>query len=146
MDTEMRTMLGEIKTALADQAKIKGAVEQLEEQVKNVPQTIDERLKKVRGTAWDARGNYRGVFANEDQARGFGLFMMAQNPHKKWAVDALKSEFPDVHGKAFDSSDAGNLIPEEYTGRIVNLMQDFGVFERNALRVTLSAEVQRYSK
>lgn len=145
MDPEVKQMLEQLKGALGDQDKMKSAIEQLEEQMKNVPNTIDERLKKIRSIAWDASGRYRGVFNNEDQARSFGLFMLSQGAQKRWAGEALKSEYPDV-AKAFESDDAGNLVPEEYTGRLVDLIEQYGVFEPNAMRVPMSSEVQRYSK
>ncbi|MEX0886060.1 MAG: phage major capsid protein [Phycisphaeraceae bacterium] len=145
LDAETKQMLAELKGALGDAEKMKSAIEQLETQMKNVPSTIDERLKKVRSIAWDPNGRYRGVFNNEDQARGFGLFMVSRCHGKGWAGEALKSEFPEVV-RAFESDDAGNLVPEEYTGRIVDLIEQHGVFERNALKVPMSSEIQKYAK
>lgn len=145
MDPETKQLLTEVKSTLAEHTKTKAAVEQLEQQMKGIPQTIENKMKKVRSLAWDRNGRYRGIFPGEDQARSFGLFILNKGAGMGWAGDALKSEFPDVV-KAFGTSDAGNLVPEEYSGTIVNLMETYGVFERNALRVPMSTDIQRYSK
>jgi len=145
MDTDTQKMLGEVKTALGDYGKIKGAVEQLEADVRALPKTLEDKLRAVKSRAWDGLGRYRGVLGSEDRARSFGLLVM-QTVGKTWAGEALKNEFPDVSAKAFGSADAGNLIPEEFSGVIVDLIEQFGVFERNTLRVPMSGDIQRYSK
>jgi len=145
MDTDTQKMLGEVKTALGDYGKIKGAVEQLEADVRALPKTFEDKLRAVKSRAWDGLGRYRGVLGSEDRARSFGLLVM-QTVGKTWAGEALKNEFPDVSAKAFGSADAGNLIPEEFSGVIVDLIEQFGVFERNTLRVPMSGDIQRYSK
>ena len=145
MDLETKQLLDQVKQALAGQDELKGAVEQLEAQVKNVPTTIDQKVKQARLASWDRNGRYRGVLGSEEQARSFGLFVLSRGAGRDWAAEALKSEFPDVV-KEFGTTEAGNLLPEEYTGRIVDLIEQHGVIERNALRVPMSADTQKYSK
>ncbi len=137
LDSETKQLLGEVKAALADQSKLNAAVQQLESQMLGLPKTIENRIKAIKSVAFDPRnGRYRGLFGSEDQARSFGLFVMAKAASMTWAADAIKSEFPDT-AKAFTSTNAGNLIPEEFKGNIVSMIESYGVFERSLAKSLL---------
>lgn len=145
LDSETKTLLQEIKPSLEEQSKVKAAVHQLEEQMKGVPTTIDNKLKAVRSMTFDGTSRYRGLFDSPDQARSFGLLSVAKVTGKSWAVDALKSEFPEVH-KDFTSTDADALIPEDTSAVLVDLIEQNGVFERNALSYPMPSDRTAYPK
>jgi len=142
MDTETRELLTEVKTQLTEANKVKGAVAQLEEQMKGLPNTIENKLAAVRRMVFDDRGNYRGVaFGSEEEARGFGLFVLARTAGDQRALGALKAEFKDVFQRAFgDDPDAANTVPVEYSSRVQRLVEEFGVFARNAFRMPMSSD------
>ncbi len=56
-----RELMGQVKTQLAEANKAKAAVEQLEEQMKGLPQTLENKIDAVRRMAWDEHGNYRSA-------------------------------------------------------------------------------------
>lgn len=128
--------------------EVEGACKQLEDQFKGIGENIEKQLAKVRRTSWDSLGNYRGVFASEDEARAFGLFIFAQakgydehcDKMANWAVDALKKDYPDIHAKAMDSATDAALITPEFSSRLVRLVEQFGVFEQEAFIMPMSGE------
>ena len=134
-------MLERIDKSLGEQSKLKGAVEQLETQMADVA----KKLAAAASRAYGPDGHYRGVFRSEQQAKGFGLWFMACCAKSDWAADRLQKDFPTL-AKDFTSTDAGNLIPEEYAATIVDLIQSYGVIERYALRVPMVRDKQNYSK
>ena len=62
-----------------------------------------------------------------------------------WAIEALKSEFPDTH-KDFASTDADAMIPEDTAAVLVDLIEQNGVFERNALSYPMPSDRTAYPK
>ena len=145
LDSETKTLLQEIKASLTEQSKVKAAVHQLEEQMKGVPATIDNKLKAVRSMTFDGTSRYRGLFDSPDQARSFGLLAVASVVKSSWAIEALKSEFPDTH-KDFTSGDADAMIPEDTAAVLVDLIEQNGVFERNALSYPMPSDRTAYPK
>lgn len=142
MDSETKQLLGELKTMLAEGSKVKAAVEQLEEQMRGLPATIDNKLKAVKSVAWDDRGRYRGLFDTEDDARCFGLCVMHQIGGDQRAFDALKGEMKSVFERALGgTSELGeNLVPVEYARRIQRLVDDAGVLPRNAFKMPMTSD------
>lgn len=142
LDQETRELLTEVKSTLAETNKVRAAVQQLEEQMKGVPSTIENKLAAMRRMVFDDRGNYRGVaFGCEEEARGFGLFVLAKTAGDQRALGALKAEFKDVFQRAFgDDPDALNTVPVEYSSRVQRLVEEFGVFARNAFRMPMQSD------
>ncbi|MEM8493900.1 MAG: hypothetical protein AAF663_00760 [Planctomycetota bacterium] len=77
-----------------------------------------------------------------DHARGFGLIVGMHVLRSERFADALKSEFPDV-SKDFTTTDGDALIPEDYNATIVDLIEEYGVFERNALTYPMTRDTMR---
>jgi HK97 family phage major capsid protein len=131
-----------------DVVKMRRSVEQLETDFKAIGDDIEQKLAKVRRTSWDGRGNYRGVFDNEDQARAFGAFCISratgldENTDKlaARAAEVLKKDYPDVHVRAMDSATDGALIQPEFSSRLVRLIEQFGVFEANAFIMPMGGD------
>jgi len=142
MDTETKELLGEVKTALAESSKIKAAVAQLEEQMRGLPETIDNKLKAVRAISYDDRGRYRGLFETEDDARCFGLHLMATVGKDGRALEALKGEMKSVYERALGgTSELGDaVVPIEYSRRIQRLVNEAGVFPRNAFNMPMPSD------
>ena len=125
---------------------IEGAVKQLEEQqgslMADVDKRIQARLTAAQMNAFDHVGRYRGVFACEADARAFGLAVMAMygGDHRKRCAEALFSEHRDFAQKMgltretdpLTSTDASSAIPEEVSSQLIRLVEDYGVFEREA--------------
>lgn len=120
-----------------------GAIKQLESQFTTINADIDKKLDKVRRTAFDLRGNYRGVFATEDEARAFGLFCISRTRENDLATKAsemLKRDYPDLHKRAMDSATDSSLLMPEFSNRLVRLVEQFGVFESNAFIMPMSSD------
>ncbi|MEM9881412.1 MAG: phage major capsid protein [Planctomycetota bacterium] len=141
MDPQIKQQLDTLAARIKGYPDLEAAVDQLENQVKG----LGLKLAAAHQRAYGPDGHYRGTFRNEQQARGFGTWFMARCAKQDWALERLEKDFPEVH-KDFTSSDAGNLLPEEYASTIVDLIQTYGVIERFALRVPMARDTQRYSK
>jgi len=142
MDTETKNLLTEVKDQLAETSKVKAAVQQLEEQMKGIPSTIENKLKAVRAISYDDRGRYRGLFDTEDDARCFGLCIQHQVGGDARALDALKGEMKSVFERALGgTSELGdNLVPIEYARRIQRLVDEAGVLPRNAFNMPMPTD------
>lgn len=145
LDTKIKKQLDDIASTMADVPTLKAAQEQIEQRMAKLTQSLEQRVKDVRASHWDERGRYRGVFASEDQARGFGLMAIATIQQHAWASEAFKAEFPDV-AKDFTTANGEALIPEGYNATIVDLIESYGVFEPNALRYPMSDSIVPYPK
>jgi len=149
LDAETKQLFADVKVALAEQNKFRGALAQLEEQLANVPKTIDNKLAAIRRTAWDDRGNYRGVFETEDDARCFGLYVMAHVGHDARAAEALNGEMKSVYERAMGSDTTaagGAAVPVEYSRRIERLVEAFGVWAANAFPMPMSSDSLTFSR
>lgn len=128
------------KGDLGNLKALPAAVKQLEDQYAAINADVQKKIDKVRRQSWDSKGNYRGVFASEDDARQFGLLMLAKSGGfdadckalADNAVETLKRDYPDLHKRAMDSTTDGALITPEFSSRLVRLIEQFGVFESNA--------------
>lgn len=141
LDPEIKNLMTEVRNFLNEGSKIKAAVAQLEDQMRGVPATVENKLAAVRRNMYDDRGRYRGVFGNETEARAFGLFVMARTAGDERAADALKSEFKDLAQRALGSSSnsaGGALVPTEFSSRIERLVEDYGVWAANAFPMPIT--------
>lgn len=149
MDPDMKQLADELRSKFAEQDNIKGAVAQLEEQMKGLPATIENKLKAVRSVGWNDRGQYRGVFETEDDARCFGLFVASQVGGDRKAAEALqgemKSVFERAHGGA-DTSTGGGLVPIEFARRVQRLVEQFGVFAANAFTMPMTTDQMTFQR
>lgn len=146
LDPELKEMIGEVKKTLGEAAEVKSAVAQLEEQMKGIPKTLENKIKAVKNIAFDpVSSRYRGVFGSEENARGFGLLILREVQGHAWAGEALKSDFADVV-KDFSTTDGAALLPEDYNASIVDLIESYGVFEPNALSYPMTSDRTRYPK
>lgn len=149
MDTETKQLLQRFTDRLDELKGVKDAVGQLEEQMKAVPASIDKKLAAIRTASWDDRGRYRGVFASEDDARCFGLYVMASVGGDTTARDALAGEMKSVFERAMGSdqqSTGGGLVPIEYSARIERLVESFGVYARNAFTMPMTTDQMTFQR
>lgn len=149
IDAETKSFMDDVKRQLAEGNKIKSAVLQLEEQLKGLPATIDNKLKAIRAVAWDDHGNYRGLFASEDDARCFGLCVMAQVGGDDSARSVLAGEMKSVFERAMGSNPTevgGAAIPIEYARRIQRLVEQFGVWGRDAFPMPMTSDKLTFSR
>jgi len=131
------------------------AIKQLEEKTvaeqSGKIKALETRLQKSERLAFNGSGQYRGAFSTEDHARAFGLLVIAKTQSAEWARDALKSEHKDLYdaavkNKVFTSTTAAAVIPQVWISVMENLLEDHGVFERNALTIPMTAVTVTYSK
>lgn len=137
-----------------DIGKLSKAVDQLEADFKSISDDVEQRIAKVRRTSWDSRGNYRGVFESEDQARAFGYWCLCKaagfdaegNSLATRAMEVLKKDYPQLHERAMDSTTDGALIAPEFSTRLVRLVESFGVFESNAFIMPMTGESLTFTR
>jgi len=149
MDPELKQLMIDMKQRFAEADIVKNAVAQLEEQMKGLPATIENKLKAVRQITWDAQGNYRGVFDTEDDARCFGLFIASTVGKDARAGEALSGEMKSVYERAMggaDSAEGSGVVPIEYGRRIQRLVESFGVYSANALRQSMPSDQMTFQR
>jgi HK97 family phage major capsid protein len=142
-------MMENVQRQLAEGSKIKAAVQQLEEQMKGLPATLENKIKAVRAIAWDAYGNYRGLFTSEEDARCFGLCVMARVGGDADARSVLAGEMKGVFERAMGGSPTevgGAAIPIEYARRIQRLVEQFGVWGRDAFPMPMTSDKLTFSR
>ena len=140
-----------------DLAKLPDAVAQLEKQYNEINADIDKKLAKAQRAAFGAvDGAYKGHFANEEQARAFGAFMVGSTVNQgindgaeKFAakcVEILKADHPEIHDKAMASTSEGALIAPEFSSRLIRLVEEFGVFERDAMTMPMGSDALTFQR
>jgi len=143
MDHETKELIGQFREFVSTMPKLQQAVSQLEEQMRGIPSTIENKLHAVRQTMFDPRGNYRGLMGTEAHARGFGLLAMAMIGGDQRAASALRSEFKDIAQRAMGTdtqAGGGGLVPIEYSSRIQRLVEEAGVFAANAFPMPMTSD------
>lgn len=141
MDPETRKMLQNLQKQVEESNKIKGAVNQLEDQMKGLPKTLENKIAAVQRTMFDGHGRYRGVLGSEAEARSFGLFMMASVGGDQHAAGALKAEFKDLHERAMgDDPSSSPMVPVEFSDRIQRLVEEAGIFAANAFPMPMTSD------
>lgn len=142
MDPETKALIQRMTERLEDMAKVKGAVEQLETQMKKLPASIEEKMATIRAVSYDELGRYRGVFSDESQARCFGLFVLAHVGGSQKAQDALAGEMKSIYERAMGDTTAtgSGTVPIEFSNRVERLVQAFGVFAANAFPMPMTSD------
>jgi len=150
MDQETKDLMTQLRDKVGEIDNVKQAVSQLEESIKNVPdsKTIDKKLAAVSARAWDERGSYRGIFPSEDDARAFGLYVMHQVGGNDQARQALEGEMKSVIERAWGSkaqssnpnAAGGALVPVEYADRVQRLVEQFGTYAANAMVMPMESD------
>ncbi len=142
MEPETKQLIQRLNERLEDMGKIKGAVEQFEKTVAAWPKTLSEKLATIRATSYDDRGRYRGVFATEDDARCFGLFVLSHAGKDGRAAEALKGEMKATFERAMGGTIAtgDGLAPIEYSSRVDRLVEAFGMFASKAFPQTMTSD------
>lgn len=129
--------------------KIAAAQKQLEEEHAKLRSDHTRQMRHF-GRDMNAAGRYRGVFDREDDARAFGLLVMARTgENREHAAAVLKSEFADIYQRAMASSPdsaGGALLVPEFSTRLTRLVEEYGVFERNAFKVPMTGESQQWMR
>lgn len=149
IDTDTKDLLQRLDERLKEISPIKDAVKQLENQVAAWPGQLEKKLAAVRSVSWDRNGQYRGVFSTEDDARCFGLYVMAKAGNDARAADILAGEMKSVFERAQGSnpsSAGGGLVPIEYSARVNRLVEAFGVFPANAFPMPMSSDKMTYQR
>jgi len=130
---EERKAAVEERTKTTEQAitEIRTANDDLANQVKTLVRT---RFNSIKTTG----GRYNGVWGNHEQARNFGLFILANVAGNEAAKKALESqgiETKHITEKAMGEGTltaGGALVPTEFIPELIVLMENYGVFRRNA--------------
>lgn len=137
--------------------QVEGAIRQIEENehanLRTIDQKLNKALEKVRGEAWDGQGNYRGVFDCEQDAKAFGLFMMAQTHSdpgtRAWAAKTIETQHRGLMQRDMstgESAAGGATIPVEFSARLKRMIESRGVFARNAFRMPMSSNELTFMK
>jgi len=144
----LRDQLNEIIAWGAENGRITAsekAIRQLETDHLEMVKTIETKLQLALRQAYDTRGEYRGVFPSEQQSRAFGLFVLARTmgADGRRFADAYDREFGQIYPRAMATdpdSSGGALIPPAFSARIQRLIEEYGVFERNAFIMPMSSD------
>jgi HK97 family phage major capsid protein len=85
----------------------------------------------------DVNGNYRGNWGSLEQARNFGLFVMASLGHggAKTRCTELGIQLKQMEEKGMSeaaNTSGGALVPTEFIPNLIVLLEKYGTFRRNA--------------
>jgi Phage capsid family len=137
-------VVAEVAMGIDDVKQIKDltdAVKQLEDHRAALDADIKGKLDAARQAAYDVSGNYRGVFASEDQSRQFALICMAQagnGDQKAFAQKVIVAEYKDL-SPSVDAS-GGVFVGTEFSSRIQRLVETYGSFFANAFRMPMTGD------
>jgi HK97 family phage major capsid protein len=97
-------------------------------------------LDRVGGTG---RGRYRGSFASAEEARATGLAILGHCCKRQSALDALaKTVYAEQFKALGETTDilGGFFVQGGPLGSLIRLVEDYGVFRRNAMPYPLSRD------
>lgn len=118
--------------------QIKAAVKKLEQDAADIAKNMVKEVERVgRQMRRMHDPNYDGCWTSEDQARAFGLLAMGVIGKQARCLDSLKAEFPDIHKLAMDSSTDGAFIIPEFSTRLLSLVEQYGVAERELFKMPM---------
>lgn len=120
------------------------ATEQYRKDIDALSEDLRKFTKQVLARTFDGRrGNYRGNFADAEEARHFGLAILGHCCGMKSARDKLTEEGIEIKAMGEGTDVAGGfLAPEGPLGSIIRLVELYGVFRRNVLVVPMSRDRQ----
>jgi len=125
------------------------AVTQIQKDLADKTRSLEERLQRAERLMRTPAGQYRGVLGSEENARAFGLLMLARIGGQRDAEDVLKREHKDFYERAqagSPGSAGGLLVPTEIGGMLDRLVEDYGVWARTARRVPMSTDKQTWMR
>lgn len=125
-------------------AEAEAAIQQLEESEKSLLADVQKMRQMAQRMSYSSHGSgqYRGIWNNEDQARSFGLVVMAKLGNKG-AAEVLENEYAEVHERAMGETDegaGGSLVQTEFYNRLLFWAEEYGVFFRKALRWPMGSD------
>lgn len=139
----VRDLRTKVETELQDHSN---AIKQLERDTGEIVGRVERKLKIAQQSIGGPDGSYRGCFADEHQARAFGLYMLSVVGHRQRAAEMLKTEYSHVFERAMDTIGDGSLVPHEFANRILRLTEQYGVFEQYAYKLPMSSESTSFVK
>ncbi|MEP0848132.1 MAG: phage major capsid protein [Phycisphaerae bacterium] len=113
-------------------------VEKLDDDVNRVRSQYAERFHAL-AEHHHRGGDYRGPFADAQQARAFGTLVAALGG-APWAREALADDRHLAAVQGMPGSSGGFLLPEGLVPGIINNAEKHGVFERNARKWPAAGE------
>lgn len=166
LDPQLKEYVDEIKSSIGtlqqkqqelagklgehDVNEVAEALKSLEQKQQELAEDVTKRLQAISRVVGGGSRHYRGAFASEDDARAFGLAVIGKVLGQGWATEALKSDHKDVYdligAKAFTTTNADAVIPEQWVSTMVNLLENYGVFEPAAMSMPMSTDTLNYSK
>jgi len=124
-----------------------GRISALAGDVDGLADEMRRRMRAVREGMFDGRGRYRGIFGSRERALAFGLHVAGYCYGKKWAIEKLKKDAPDLYeitelaNKDLTSGDfaaGGAFAPEAFSADLIRHVEEAGVFPRLARRVPMA--------
>lgn len=126
----------------ANDARLK-ATEQYRKDIDALAEDLRKFTKQVLSRTFGGGGRtrYRGNFGDVDEARRFGLGVLAFCCGSKSATEKLGDEAKAWKAMAEGTDTLGGfLVPEEMEQSIIRLVEDYGVFRRNAQVIPMSRD------
>lgn len=139
-DERIKSLEKAIEAKDANVEEIRDAMKQLEVGAEKMAASIEKKLASIRTTAWDADGNYRGMFGNEQEARGFGLWVLGTVGKNEEALKTFNREYRSV----MTTDDM--QIPIEFSKRIDREIDEVGIWPREAFRMPMTQDKMSFQR
>lgn len=117
-----------------------GASSGLTAEVDALRNTVSDLKSLVLGGAFKSTDDLAryGGFSSEEQAKDFGLWALATIAGRPEAKQALAGRGKGLAESV--NSTGGALVPEEFSRVLIDLLQKYGVFRRNARVIPMSTD------
>ena len=175
-EEKIETMLKDTQKGLATKEELKSAVNEvvtekfatekavLDGELKEAKLAVDDlakanktlaaEIKQIKRNRFSAiktsDGRYNGVWSNHEEARNFGMFILASIagvPGAKKYCEDMGIDTKAVTGEPMEKamgedypSTGGVLVPAEFIPNMITLMESYGVFRRNAQEWPMGSE------
>ena len=138
-----------------DEAKaaFKKDIDEVQKAIKEMNQKaldIASQIKALQQTRFssikDANNNYRGKWGSLEQSRNFGLFVIASLGHSGAKTRCAElgiqlKQMPEERGMSEAANATGGaLVPTEFMPNLIVLLEQYGVFRRNAQNWPMSTD------